>query len=484
MAFQTSLNMKSGFETVLSHCKNRIQNENVQVIQISNGNIVKTGNGNDRDSNRLTDNTDVRPGIQNFIKQKSEENKKESNKDKQSDKSQILFSLKDFLDTASSTTKEANSQNVDEDDEVGELNEDDESLKDNSFNNSNESPKEEIDIADIDSDIEELERVDNGVTRSKGEDDLESEITKLENLQRKINDNLKENPKGNDINSANDTILLKMKSSKPEGPVKSTVPSNANDGEPKTEVSSKVGTEAKDPPSSEEIKCSEKNLGSSFTKSSTLPEGMFRNISISVVGGVNKNVKLTNLLGGKPGSTDDPSKSTSSSTKPQTSSMTDPQVPSSGGIKRPPPTSNANSFDTKRFKNSSIVITSSRQADSPISPAEASSKVDKPDVLPAKDESSKYDICTHSNSLGYLCHDCSFNRWRTGFEFVKTRKEKLVESVHVSTESESSMDTNKQSGTADKAATADILKNVNWQQVFSFAGISIGQSSEEAKGSN
>ena len=79
------------------------------------------------------------------------------------------------------------------------------------------------------------------------------------------------------------------------------------------------------------------------------------------------------------------------------------------------------------------------------------------------------DICTHPDSLGYMCHTCSYKRWRTGFDAVKTRVEKKVEVV-----TSDNKDAVKAGETPEQSAeAADILKNVNWQQVFSFAGINV-----------
>ena len=84
-------------------------------------------------------------------------------------------------------------------------------------------------------------------------------------------------------------------------------------------------------------------------------------------------------------------------------------------------------------------------------------------------------------------------RWKTGYDYVKTRKEKpkktVVENIQeaeeavvedVSNKSDNDSKTNSENAstevpkdTSNKAA--DILKNVNWQQVFSFAGIGVGQ---------
>ena len=90
-----------------------------------------------------------------------------------------------------------------------------------------------------------------------------------------------------------------------------------------------------------------------------------------------------------------------------------------------------------------------------------------------------------------MCVDCTYSRWKVGYDFVKTRKEKpkpvviddvaeepVKENAKAFSSSEAPKEDRAGPGNvseeqSDKAA--DILKNVNWSQVFSFAGISLGQ---------
>ena len=82
--------------------------------------------------------------------------------------------------------------------------------------------------------------------------------------------------------------------------------------------------------------------------------------------------------------------------------------------------------------------------------------------------------------MGYLCRDCIYLRWKTAFEFVRTSKEKPkqpedpLEDPLETTDMEPPPVSPTESSEA-LGEPADIIKNVNWQQVFSFAGISVGQ---------
>ena len=80
--------------------------------------------------------------------------------------------------------------------------------------------------------------------------------------------------------------------------------------------------------------------------------------------------------------------------------------------------------------------------------------------------------------MGYLCRDCIYLRWKTGFDFVKTKREKpkIVEAPVENLDLEQPTVPPVESSEGSEE-TADIIKNVNWQQVFSFAGISVGQRS-------
>ena len=91
--------------------------------------------------------------------------------------------------------------------------------------------------------------------------------------------------------------------------------------------------------------------------------------------------------------------------------------------------------------------------------------------------------------MGYLCLDCIHLRWKTGYEFVKTREEtpeKVVEAVETEDMTEDMEDDivkKPPSSSEDVSASQpeDIIKNVNWQQVFSFAGISVEQSPNQRR---
>ena len=131
--------MRSDFEKLLNNCQSRINEESVKVIQISNGNIVRS---HTTEPNHSSDNNSVRPEIQGIILQKMKESSKDSDADnskdgsnKEDDKGQILFSLKDFLEnsnkppepakTDQDATVDVEDEDEDNQDADTELNEDD-----------------------------------------------------------------------------------------------------------------------------------------------------------------------------------------------------------------------------------------------------------------------------------------------------------------------------------------------------------------------
>ena len=210
--------MNSDFAKLLSNCQSRINEESVKVIQISNGAIVNPPSVTSGSS------SDVRPEIQGIIDQKMRESGNVSSKDPQ-EKAQILFSLKDFLDNTSKEGKStaAPLPQVEEEEDIGisdedendddeELDENDPSVKDKSFKSSS-SYKEDSDIEEVY--IDDDDRDPLATKQKPSEEDLETEISKLDKLQRKIHDNISDpSPR------PPETVLLKMGSSRPSLPLK------------------------------------------------------------------------------------------------------------------------------------------------------------------------------------------------------------------------------------------------------------------------
>ena len=531
---------KTEFQKLLNNCQSRVNEENVKVIQISNGTIVSSSGGGG------AQNKDVRPEIQGIIQQKMRECGNitvESERNAQ-DNGQILFSLKDFLDN-SSNQKAEKLEGAEDNSEVeddGELDENDESIKDKSFNGSDDIVTEE-ESKDDDSDIEEIvpERDPLG-GRKPAEEELESEITKLENLQKKINDNL--HLQESSSNEKSNTVLLRMRSNepvvKPAGATENT--DNTSNLKNSSKLDETITIEDKDTDepkisdsvlretSKDESKTDINNISENVKndvkdtstarvtakpKSATLPEGMFKNISISIVGGAtNKNINIPRVFNSN-SSTSSATTTSSTSTTPQPSSnISSGASMSSSSASRTAPSGAANvftagpnislkrqggtaePFDTKRFKNSSIVITSSRKDAPTITLGELVNKEDDDEVAPTENRAKDYNNCIHGDPLSYMCVDCTYSRWKVGYDFVKTRKEKpkpvviddvveepVKENAKASSSSEALKEDRAGPGNvseeqSDKAA--DILKNVNWSQVFSFAGISLGQQQQGA----
>ena len=533
---------KTEFQKLLNNCQSRVNVENVKVIQISNGTIVSSSGGGG------AQNKDVRPEIQGIIQQKMRECGNitvESERNAQ-DNGQILFSLKDFLDNSSNQKaeklEEAKDKSGVEDD--GELDENDESIKDKSFNGSDDVETEE-ESKDDDSDIEEIEPEGDPLGgRKPAEEELESEITKLENLQKKINDNL--HLQESSSNEKSNTVLLRMRSNepvvKPAGATENT--DNTSNLENSSKLDETITIEDKDTDTDEpkisdsvlretskdESKTDINNISENVKndvkdtstapvtakpKSATLPEGMFKNISISIVGGAtNKNINIPRVFNSN-SSTSSATTTSSTTTTPQPSSnISSGASMSSSSASRTAPSGAANvftagpnislkrqggtaePFDTKRFKNSSIVITSSRKDAPTITLGELVNKEDDDEVAPTENRAKDYNNCIHGDPLSYMCVDCTYSRWKVGYDFVKTRKEKpkpvviddvveepVKENAKASSSSEALKEDRAGPGNvseeqSDKAA--DILKNVNWSQVFSFAGISLGQQQQGA----
>ena len=530
---------KTEFQKLLNNCQSRVNEENVKVIQISNGTIVNSSGGSG------AQNKDVRPEIQGIIQQKMRECRNftvESDRNAQ-DNGQILFSLKDFLDNSSNQKaeklEEAEDNSEFEDD--GELDENDESIKDKSFNGSDDVETEEDEIKDDDSDIEEIEpEADPLGERKPAEEELESEITKLENLQKKINDNL--HLQESSSNEKSNTVLLRMRSNepvvKPAGATENTDNTCTSNLENSSKLDETITIEDKDTDEptisdsvsretskdenkkdmnniSENVKNDVKDTSTAARvtakpKSATLPEGMFKNISISIVGGTtNKNINIPRVFNSN-SSTSSATTTSSTTTTPQPSSnISSGASMSSSSASRTAPSGAANGFtagpnislkrqggtaepfDTKRFKNSSIVITSSRKDAPTITLGELVNKEDDDEVAPTENRAKDYNNCIHGDPLSYMCVDCTYSRWKVGYDFVKTRKEKpkpvviddvaeepVKENAKAFSSSEAPKEDRAGPGNvseeqSDKAA--DILKNVNWSQVFSFAGISLGQ---------
>ena len=533
---------KTEFQKLLNNCQSRVNEENVKVIQISNGTIVSSSGGGG------AQNKDVRPEIQGIIQQKMRECGNitvESERNAQ-DNGQILFSLKDFLDN-SSNQKAEKLEGAEDNSEVeddGELDENDESIKDKSFNGSDDVETEE-EIKDDDSDIEEIEPEGDPLGgRKPAEEELESEITKLENLQKKINDNL--HLQESSSNEKSNTVLLRMRSNepvvKPAGATENT--DNTSNLENSSKLDETITIEDKDTDTdepkisdsvlretskdesktdinniSENVKNDVKDTSTARVtakpKSATLPEGMFKNISISIVGGAtNKNINIPRVFNSN-SSTSSATTTSSTTTTPQPSSnISSGASMSSSSASRTAPSGAANvftagpnislkrqggtaePFDTKRFKNSSIVITSSRKDAPTITLGELVNKEDDDEVAPTENRAKDYNNCIHGDPLSYMCVDCTYSRWKVGYDFVKTRKEKpkpvviddvveepVKENAKASSSSEALKEDRAGPGNvseeqSDKAA--DILKNVNWSQVFSFAGISLGQQQQGA----
>ena len=443
--------MKSDFEQLLNNCQNRINEEKVQVIKVSNGSIVES---------LPADDGEVRPGIKNIIQQKMRETEVRTKASKESAK--ILFSLKDFQEK-----KEIEESSIEKDND--DLNEDDGSVRDVSFDGE--------DLPEENSDIEEVEVVkenSDGKATETVSGDLESEIIKLEKTQREVDESFKK-----DANTRSETVLLKMND--PVSKMKELLKGQARAGisisrDPvKHNVAGHTRKEEViDIEDSKEKKVEVKAPSQKKTPSK-VTQGTFRNISISVVGEggerANKNINIQNIF--KSSSSSGSSSGTASGTVPKGFSGPNISLKRKSSDSRSQPAN-----DSKKFRSSAIVITPASRNIVPTISLDLPD--DNQDERPEENLASNYDNCTHGDPMGYLCRDCIYLRWKTAFEFVRTRKEKPkqaedpLEDPLETTDMEPPPVSPTESSEA-LGEPADIIKNVNWQQVFSFAGISVGQ---------
>ena len=132
------------------------------------------------------------------------------------------------------------------------------------------------------------------------------------------------------------------------------------------------------------------------------------------------------------------------------------------------------------------MITSSRKNAPTITLDELVNKEEEEEA-PKENKAKEFNNCKCGDPLSYMCHDCVYRRWKVGYDFVKTRKEKpapvvvekkIEEVPEDAKKKEEEKEEEKEEKTGDgreqSNKAAEILNNVNWGQVFSFAGISLG----------
>ena len=183
---------------------------------------------------------------------------------------------------------------------------------------------------------------------------------------------------------------------------------------------------------------------------------MFKNISISLVGANSKSVDLETLL--KQSST---SKSFSSPPKQTQNVFHKPNI----SVKRKSWKSPELVLSGKRFKKSSIILSSDeespRKKSVPTVTLDENTTIedisdDEKENKAKENVSSQYDNCTHGDPMDYMCMECTFNRWRCEWDFVKpvrAKKIKKPEEVEVN--------------------PVEIIQAVNWEKVFKFAGVGL-----------
>ena len=128
------------------------------------------------------------------------------------------------------------------------------------------------------------------------------------------------------------------------------------------------------------------------------------------------------------------------------------------------------------------MITSSRKNAPTITLDELVNKEEEEEA-PKENKAKELNNCKCGDPLSYMCHDCVYRRWKVGYDFVKTRKEKpapvvvekkIEEVPEDAKKKEEEKEEKSGDGREQSNKAAEILNNVNWGQVFSFAGISLG----------
>eukprot|EP00092_Neocalanus_flemingeri_P086378 GFUD01108844.1.p1 GENE.GFUD01108844.1~~GFUD01108844.1.p1 ORF type:complete len:521 (-),score=180.54 GFUD01108844.1:2-1564(-) len=405
------------------------------------------------------------------------------------EKAKILFSLKDFFER--SIEIENNEDNC-SDEEEKQSDEEDPSELDKNVNTllkdrgdhdphqdtANESDNERSDLKISKSDSSE-KCLDNSKNNEKSDDendpenakggdsdeasDLESELNILEKLKQKLEDGISRSTKGNgndmDISEGNDQEKSSEVKARMETDDNSAGDDKKADFESeKTEddkkPSSEENTKESNGSSSDPINIENTNKDEVQEKASHLKaaRSIFSNISISIVGGNSKNINLESFLTKKP---------PSASTAPKPTHnifQTGPNI----SIKRKSGNSPVKMFNSKRMKKSPILVSSdedsSKKHSVPTVTLDEHSTIedvseDDEDTKPKENLARQYDNCTHGDPTDYMCVDCTYNRWRCEWEFVRPRKVKKTNPVQVN--------------------PVEIIQAVNWEKVFKFAGIGV-----------
>eukprot|EP00092_Neocalanus_flemingeri_P024786 GFUD01026875.1.p1 GENE.GFUD01026875.1~~GFUD01026875.1.p1 ORF type:complete len:489 (+),score=159.99 GFUD01026875.1:78-1544(+) len=477
----------TAFAKLLNNCMNRIDGTDednddtkTSAIKASDDSGVFTDNVETFSSNS---NSPVRPEIKNIIEDKMKE--KDDNKvntlkprldvdctdtvvkEPTPDKAKILFSLKDFFERSteienkeehSSDSEEKRSDEENPSDLDNNL---DTLLKDQGDQNQDtgnapnqksshlqisksDSSEKSVDNSNNIGENDKKKNLEDAHDDSEQASDLESELTIMEKLKQKLEEGISGSTTGDNV----DVSEGKEESSKvKESMKKNDFETEKNDNVKKSPT--KENNKESNGSNSDPIIIENTNKGKvNDDKASGLKEArsIFKNISISVVGGNSKNINLESFLSKKPPSADPKPTHNSFQTGPNISIKR--TVGSSSPIKM---------FNSKRMKTSPISVSSKKHSVPTVTLDEHSTiedvSEDDEDTKPKENLARQYDNCTHGDPTDYMCVDCTYNRWRCDWEFVRPRKVKKTNPVQVN--------------------PVEIIQAVNWEKVFKFAGIGV-----------
>jgi len=445
------------------------------------------------------------------------ENKSSFSKKEESAKGKILFSLKDFFERSSESEAKEEPSEDDDDGSSGDIGENDDALRKNIDDDLlQESDVEDDKKCVINNEFKikgkhnlnmkdsaDAEDLDN-----KQYSDLETELNKLEKLKEKLDENivshckkssfvdLRENKNcetigknegaeksKKEINQKTQTDVVKehydSKQFSPEelkmgidickvtDPVVIDGSSMSmkdksdwvlGDGfwlkvkrhEP--EVLKKPNTEAKmeKKEATEDVNLSGEKKETGFNLKD---KGIFKNISISVVGAHNKNINIESLFSTKPAAPPPP--------PPNQTLPNFPNNPNISFTKKRASSSPIKSFPSKRMREPSSVIISSDEEVSTKKPVPTVTldestveESDDDDSNPRENLADQYENCVHGDLTDYMCVECTYSRWRCEWDFVRPRKSKKAVSI-------------------TRVKPVESMDTASWEKLFKFTGIRV-----------
>jgi len=474
------MSVNTDFANLLNNCLNRIDRTDDDKAETKTFDDDSGGFTESLGTSSSNSNSPVRPEIKDIINEKIkqkdddagspevdkvnpikidangiEEHRKQASEDAP-EKAKILFSLKDFFERSSENEKSEDSSKEEKPSDEEDSSDGEDLLEDSD----NESDEDKSDLEVKKTKSNKISDSESDVEDAKGDDpdqdsDLESELNILEKLKEKLDNSIIESTKNEDnevdretstrveegievdenIESGNDKEETEAVKDDKKSPSEKGKESDGSNSDP---INIEEDTEAKET----------KDEASKLREARSI----FKNISISVVGG--RNINLESFLTAKP---------PAAAPKPtQNIFPTGPNI----SIKRKSATSPTNVYDGKRARKSTVIVSSSDE-DSAKKKCVPTVTLDENDTIgeiseddedpkPKENLAEQYDNCTHGDLTDYMCVDCTYNRWRCEWDFVRPRRvKKAKKTVTV------------------KVNPTELMQAVNWEKVFKFAGVGV-----------